>query len=145
MRGIIHVHLIVYSAKDNDGFLTKAGIEVMRSELAHDIFRQNFAQIYEGQNLAWSSLKQKAAERMCQLADGMLQGVCENPVIGEELPPEHKAKWFAGAALNTADQAMASVLSTVISRLNAFLDSEMKQILCFDGSVDTETLFSVWK
>ncbi len=70
-----HVHLMVYSAKDNDGFLTKAGIEAMRSELAHDIFRQDFAQIYEGQNLARSSLKEKAAERMCLLADSMLQGV----------------------------------------------------------------------
>ena len=57
-----HVHLMVYSAKDNDGFLTKAGIEAMRSELAHDIFRQDFAQIYEGQNLARSSLKEKAAD-----------------------------------------------------------------------------------
>ncbi|NBI70711.1 sel1 repeat family protein [Clostridiaceae bacterium] len=80
-----HVHLMVYSAKDNDGFLTKAGIEAMRSELAHDIFRQDFAQIYEGQNLARSSLKEKAAERMCLLADSMLQGVCENPIIGEKL------------------------------------------------------------
>ncbi len=80
-----HVHLMVYSAKDNDGFLTKAGIEAMRSELAHDIFRQDFAQIYEGQNLARSSLKEKAAERMYLLADSMLQGVCENPVIGEKL------------------------------------------------------------
>ncbi len=54
------------------------------------------------------------------------------------LPPEHKAKWFAGAALNTSSQAMASVLSTVLSRLNAFLDTEMEQILCFDGSIDAE-------
>jgi type IV secretion system protein VirD4 len=49
-----------------------------------------------------------------------------------KLPPDHKAKWFAGAALNSSDQAMASVMSTVLSRLNAFLDSEMEQILCFD-------------
>jgi len=35
------------------------------------------------------------------------------------LPDTHKARWFAGAALNSADQAMASVLSTVLSRLNA--------------------------
>lgn len=57
----------------------------MRSELAHDIFRQDFAQIYEGQNLARKELKEKAAERMCLLADEMLQGVCENLVIGEKL------------------------------------------------------------
>ena len=57
----------------------------------------------------------------------------------DKLPPTHKAKWFAGAALNSADQAMASVLSTAMSRLNAFLDSEMEQILCFDSALDTET------
>ena len=80
-----HVHLMVYSAKDNDGYLTKAGIEAMRSELAHDIFRQDFAQIYEGQNLARNSLKEKAAERMCLLTEEMMQGVCENPAVGEKL------------------------------------------------------------
>ncbi|MVB13063.1 MobL relaxases [Caprobacter fermentans] len=40
-----HVHLMVYSAKDNGGFLTEPAIEAMRSELAHDIFRQDFAHI----------------------------------------------------------------------------------------------------
>lgn len=60
-------------------------------------------------------------------------------LLMDKLPPTHKAKWFAGAALNSADQAMASVLSTAMSRLNAFLDSEMEQILCFDSSLDTET------
>ena len=54
------------------------------------------------------------------------------------LPPEHKARWFAGAALNTADQAMSSVLSTALSRLNAFLDSEMEQVICFDTAIDAE-------
>ena len=60
-------------------------------------------------------------------------------LLMDKLPPTHKAKWFAGAALNSADQAMASVLSTAMSRLNAFLDSEMEQILCFDSKLDTET------
>ena len=54
------------------------------------------------------------------------------------LPNDHKAKWFAGAALNTAEQSMASVMSTALSRLNAFLDSELEQLLCFDTEIDTE-------
>jgi len=54
------------------------------------------------------------------------------------LPDEHKTKWFAGAALNSAEQAMQSVLSTALSRLNAFLDSELEQILCFDTAIDAE-------
>jgi type IV secretion system protein VirD4 len=56
----------------------------------------------------------------------------------ELLPSEHKVRWFAGAALNSSEQAMASVMSTALSRLNAFLDSELEQILCFDTSIDVE-------
>ena len=33
---------------------------------------------------------------------------------------------------------MASVMSTVLSRLNAFLDSELEQVLCFDSAIDAE-------
>ena len=56
----------------------------------------------------------------------------------ELLSNDHKAKWFAGVALNTAEQSMASVMSTALSRLNAFLDSELEQILCFDTEIDAE-------
>ena len=56
----------------------------------------------------------------------------------ELLPADHKAKWFAGAALNTAEQSMASVMSTALSRLNAFLDSELETILCNDTEIDAE-------
>lgn len=59
-------------------------------------------------------------------------------LLVDKLPADHKARWFAGAALNSADQAMASILSTVLSRLNTFLDSEMEQLLCFDTAIDAE-------
>lgn len=59
-------------------------------------------------------------------------------MLMEKLLANHKSKWFAGAALNTAEQSMNSVMSTALSRLNAFLDSELEQILCFDTEIDTE-------
>ena len=59
-------------------------------------------------------------------------------VLMDNLPSTHKARWFAGAALNTSEQGMASVMSTVLSRLNAFLDSELEQVLCFDSVIDAE-------
>ena len=67
-----------------------------------------------------------------------IKGKSQFQVLIEKLPAEHKARWLAGAALYTSDQAMASVLSTVLSRLNAFLDSELEQILCFDTAIDAE-------
>ena len=59
-------------------------------------------------------------------------------LLMDNLPSTHKARWFAGAALNTSEQGMASVMSTVLSRLNAFLDSELEQVLCFDSAIDAE-------
>ena len=72
------------------------------------------------------------------LAPSQTKGKTQFQVLLDKLPENHKAKWFAGSALNSAEQAMASVLSTVLSRLNAFLDSEMEQILCFDTAIDAE-------
>lgn len=56
----------------------------------------------------------------------------------ELLPEEHKARWFAGAALNSPESSMRSVMSTAISRLLSFIDSELEQILCFDSDIDAE-------
>ena len=73
------------------------------------------------------------------MSPSKVKGKSQFQLLMDKLPSEHKAKWFTGAALNSAEQAMASVLSTVLSRLNAFLDTEMEQILCFDTEIDAET------
>lgn len=72
------------------------------------------------------------------LAPTNKKGKNQFQLLMDYLPDDHKAKWFAGAALNTSEQSMASVMSTALSRLNAFLDSELEQILCFDTEIDAE-------
>lgn len=62
--------------------------------------------------------------------------------IINKLPENHKAKWFAGAAVNASEVAIGSIISTALSRLNVFLDSEMEQILCQDTAIDAEKLCS---
>ena len=84
----------------------------------------------------------KLVQDLLEPAGGMNKGKSQFQVLMNKLPSEHKARWFAGAALNTSEQAMASVLSTVLSRLNAFLDSELEQVLCFESSIDAETFAS---
>ena len=76
------------------------------------------------------------------LEPSRLPGKSNFQILMDMLPSDHKARWFAGAALNAADQAMASVMSTVLSRLNAFLDSELEHVLCFDSAIDAETFAS---
>jgi len=72
------------------------------------------------------------------LKPSKIKGKSSFQVMMDLLPDSHKAKWFAGSALNTGEQAMMSVLSTVLSRLNAFIDSEIEQILCFETAIDIE-------
>ena len=72
------------------------------------------------------------------LAPSKTKGKSQFQMLINQLPEEHKARWFAGAAMNTGEQAMASVMSTALSRLNTFLDSELEQILCFDTAIDAE-------
>lgn len=72
------------------------------------------------------------------LAPSGVKGVSRFKMLMDKLPSEHKARWFSGAALNSSEQAMASVMTTAMSRLNAFLDTELEQILCFDTSIDVE-------
>lgn len=76
------------------------------------------------------------------LAPGSSRNKNQFQELMEKLPPDHKTRWFAGAALNTGTQSMASVMSTALSRLNAFLDSELEQILCFDTAIDAEKFCS---
>ena len=76
------------------------------------------------------------------LAPSGVKGKNQFQMLMEKLPPDHKTRWFAGAALNTSEQAMASIMSTAMSRLNAFLDSELEQILCFDTAIDAEKFCS---
>lgn len=76
------------------------------------------------------------------LAPSKVKGMNQFKLLLDRLPESHKARWFAGAALNTSEQSMQSVLSTALSRLNAFLDSELEQILCFDSVIDAERFCS---
>nr|WP_290463006.1 type IV secretory system conjugative DNA transfer family protein [Acutalibacter muris] len=72
------------------------------------------------------------------LAPSQQKGQNQFQQLMSMLPNDHKAKWFAGAALNTSKESMASVMGTALSRLNSFLDSELEQILCFNTEIDAE-------
>ena len=84
----------------------------------------------------------KLVQDLLEPATGADKGKSQFQVLMSKLPSEHKARWFAGAALNTSEQAMASVLSTVLSRLNSFLDSELEQVLCFGSCITAESFAS---
>lgn len=80
-----HVHLVLYSTKPSEGYLTKKGIDTMRSTYAHDIFRQEFMSIYEKINQQREQLKEQADKSLLFLLQQMQRGVCHNEKIMEQM------------------------------------------------------------
>ncbi|MFR5119926.1 MAG: MobP3 family relaxase [Ruminococcus sp.] len=52
-----HIHLLVYSTNPKQGFLTKAGIDKVRSVFANDIFHDDLQSIYQEQTVSRDELK----------------------------------------------------------------------------------------
>ena len=52
-----HIHLLVYSTNPKQGFLTKAGIDKIRSAFANDIFHDDLQSIYQKQTVSRDELK----------------------------------------------------------------------------------------
>lgn len=80
-----HVHLVIYSQNPREGYLTRQGIETMRSVLAHDIFRQDFMSIYERKTKQRNLLKEQAEDTLQRLIREMQTGVCNNEKIMEQM------------------------------------------------------------
>lgn len=127
-----HVHLMVYSAKDNDGFLTETSIEAMRSELAHDIFRQDFANIYEKQNQARAELKAGAGDVLQELLDALRSDTMASPWIAEQM------ELLASRLQNTSGKKVYGYLKRDVKNLVDQIVDELAK----DSRVDA--LYQAW-
>ena len=59
-----HIHLIVYSTNPKQGYLTKQGIEKIRSVFANDIFHDDLKSIYQQQTFTRDELKTLSENQM---------------------------------------------------------------------------------
>ena len=79
-----HVHLVCYS-KGNEGFLTEKGIENIKSSLAHEIFKQEFSEIYDRQTQLRTNIKDESTKLMEQMARNITDGLHENTELTESV------------------------------------------------------------
>ena len=68
-----HIHIIVYSQNDREGFLTNHGIEKIRSGFANDIYSDELHHLYEQQTDLRNLLKKESEQLMKQLAEKVSQ------------------------------------------------------------------------
>ena len=76
-----HIHLLVYSTNPKQGFLTKAGIDEIRSAFANDIFHDDLQSIYQEQTLSRDELKAVSKTEFESIVRKIHQGGFDDPQL----------------------------------------------------------------
>lgn len=76
-----HVHLMVWSEDEKEGYLSERGIEKLRSSFAKSIFAQDWCNIYDRYTEARNTLRQEGRERMREIIGAINAGTYENKPI----------------------------------------------------------------
>ena len=74
-----HVHMMVWSAKPNQAYLSKEGIRQIKSTLTNQIFRQELLHVYEQKSKSRDELVAEARKAMLELAKAMREMTCIHP------------------------------------------------------------------
>ena len=80
-----HVHLIVYSERPLDGFLTKKGVQSLRSSFAKSIFNDELSHTYSLQMEYRDTLRQEGREQIANIVAQINAGTYDNPALEEKL------------------------------------------------------------
>lgn len=80
-----HIHMMAWSNDPKQGYLTERGIEQMRSQLSNDIFQDELLSLYQQKDISYQEVRDTAMEVMGQLIREMKSGLCDSPVIAEQM------------------------------------------------------------
>ena len=74
-----HIHMMAWSAKPGQAYLSKEGIRQIKSKLTNDIFRNEMLHLYEQKSDSRDELVRQARQAMLELVQTMRDGVCNHP------------------------------------------------------------------
>jgi hypothetical protein len=74
-----HIHMMAWSAKPGQAYLSKEGIRQIKSKLTNDIFRNEMLHLYEQKSESRDELVRQARRAMLELVRAMQDGVCDHP------------------------------------------------------------------
>jgi len=74
-----HVHMMAWSAKPGQAYLTVDGIKQIRSKLTNDIFRDEMHHLYEQKSESRDELVHEARKAMLEMVQYMKDGICDHP------------------------------------------------------------------
>ena len=76
-----HIHLVLFSTDPKEGYLTRQGIEQVKSAFGRRIFEQDLLHVYEQKTEYRNTLGRDAEQAMAELTAALEHGHCENKVL----------------------------------------------------------------
>ena len=80
-----HIHMMVWSDDPKQGYLTKGGIEKMRSQMTNMIFQDELLNLYQEKDMSYKEVARSAREAMRELVSEMKESICDAPEIEQRL------------------------------------------------------------
>ena len=74
----VHIHMVVFSSDPKEGYLTKQGIQQVKSAFGRRIFQQDLLHVYEQKTEYRNTLSRDAERAMAELIAQMEQGQLQN-------------------------------------------------------------------
>ena len=74
-----HIHMMAWSAKPGQAYLSKEGIRQIKSKLTNDIFRNEMLHLYEQKSESRDELVRQARRAMLELVQTMRDSMCDHP------------------------------------------------------------------
>lgn len=76
-----HIHMMAWSAKPGQAYLSREGIRQIKSALMNDIFKQELLHVYEQKSASRDELVRQARREMLELVRTMQTGLCDHPEV----------------------------------------------------------------
>ena len=74
-----HVHMMAWSVKPGQAYLSQDGIRQIKSKLTNDIFQQEMLHLYEQKTVSRDQLVREARQAMRELVQQMQTRICDHP------------------------------------------------------------------
>ena len=74
-----HVHMMAWSAKPGQAYLSRDGIRKIKSTLTNHIFQNEMLHLYEQKSVSRDELVRDARKAMLEMVRSMKEGICNHP------------------------------------------------------------------
>ena len=131
-----HVHMMAWSAKPNQAYLSKDGIRQIKSTLTNQIFRQELLHVYEQKSKSRDELVVEARKAMLELAKAMREMTCIHPEAEQMIWNLSRQLGQVGGRKTYHPETGKRIIKNVLGKTQAECKAKLKKAIEESQSLD---------